>query len=92
MVTDGDYASTLSGAILRAYDQKIIDSPDASGFFPERATTRQAASKMLTVFYKNLDGNKEYNTTLPCEFEDIGQSDPSLSPYLLKSCQLGIFK
>lgn len=84
---DKEFEYTL--AFLRNNDLTKYNSVDE--YRPFDQITRQEAAKFFTQFAINVLWKKIDNTVV-CDFSDLDNVDPSLEWYIMKSCQLWIFK
>ena len=68
----------------------MTKATNASNFNPAGTLTRDQGSKFFSEYaVSNLCLTPDASRS--CSFSDLGQADPTLSSFVTKSCQLGIF-
>lgn len=90
-VTSPPSDEQLQNAITWMYIVGLTSKSTLADFLPNDTMTREEASKFFGVFAKN-EFNKTEDYTLPCDFSDIQNADPTLRENIVSACRLGIFK
>lgn len=72
------------------YDNGLTKFNSSSAFNPTGTLTRDQGSKFFSE-YATSNLCLTPDTSRSCSFSDIGSADPTLSSFVTKSCQLGIF-
>lgn len=73
------------------YNNGLTKYSEIEKFMPTNNLTREQASKFLSEFFINNNFEKK-STNFTCEFKDINESDSTLKDFIIKSCELWIFK
>lgn len=82
--------SELEIAIQYLYDAKITSFATPSTFRSNDHLSRQEAAKLLTLFMTNT--LKATGISSSCSFVDLTNADSTLIPFILQSCDLGLFR
>lgn len=73
------------------YANELTKYDTLSGYRPQDPVTRQEAAKIIAQAYRVLGYPQTIKNTA-CSFSDAQTFDPSLSGFIVESCQRGIFK
>jgi hypothetical protein len=83
----------LQEAIYWMNDNGMTRYDTVEMYRPFDTLQRQEAAKIFTLFRNMLiQGIPEPDPTNTCLFDDLGEADPTLVPFIRQSCQLQILR
>lgn len=84
------YAQPSQDVFMRLQEYKLTKYTNWSDFRPNDYITRGESSKFMTQYAQALDITSSKRDW--CNFNDIDSYDISLKPFIIQSCQLGLFQ
>jgi hypothetical protein len=85
------HANSDQEVVSWLYTNKLTKYPQIDQFRPEWTITRGEAAKFMVAFAILMDKPK-IKSSSECQFSDISDYDPTLTEYIIASCEYGIFK
>lgn len=81
----------LDAAVSWMSNNGLTSATNASNFNPTGTLSRDQGAKFFSE-YAITNLCLEPDTSMACNFSDLGSADPTLASYVTTSCQLGIFQ
>ncbi|USN56994.1 MAG: META domain-containing protein [Candidatus Peribacteria bacterium] len=92
IVYEGECMEDTTPAIIWGAQHWVTSYNNTTDFRVDDYLTREQAAKMIPAALSAMNINLDIDGTTNCEWSDSDDIDPTLSEYVIQSCQQGLFQ